>query len=45
MSNIVAPAAVQIRFVVVAPKKAASKPEVASVVAEVSRAVNFWLYS
>lgn len=45
MSNLTTPVAVKISFVFVAPKKAPTKPEVASVVSEVSRAVNFWLYS
>jgi hypothetical protein len=45
--KLVAPTAVQIRTVVVPqePAKAASRPEVQAVVAEVSRALNAWLYS
>lgn len=47
MDTVIVPQAVKLTFVVIpaAPVKAATKPEVKAVVAEVSRAINSWLYS
>lgn len=47
MNTVIVPKTVKLTYVVIPtkPVKAATKPEVKAVVAEVSRALNLWLYS